>query len=226
MAIPSIKELKAIPLFAHLHLDELRSLANQVQERTYTNRKILFAEGARCEGLFIVKAGQVKLLRSSQEKEQLLAILSQHEPLDLVPFLDAGPHTVTARARGLVSVYFIDPATARELIWNTPPLLTAVMTTVSARLRNLATIATDLAFKDVTARICKILLDQARAEGKQYHGGIRIERTLSQREFASMVGTVREVAWRSLKKLEDDGLLKIDRDQITLLDIERLAAMA
>lgn len=96
------------------------------------------------------------------------------------------------------------------------------MNRVSARLRNLPTIATDLAFKDVTARSPP----QANTEGEHFRGGIRIERTLSQREFAAMVGTVREVAWRSLKKLEEEGLVKIDRDQITLLDVERLTAMA
>ncbi len=225
MTIP-LKDLKAIPLFAQLHSEELKAVAKQVQERTYTHRHVIFEEGARCEGLFIVKAGQVKLLRSSHEKEQLLAILSAHEPLDLIPFLDAGPHTVRAQARGSATLYVIDQAVARDLIWSTPALLAAVMTSVSARLRLLATIVTDLAFKDVTARICKVLLDQAKVEGKPSRGGIRIARTLSQREFAAMVGTVREVAWRSLKKLEEEGLVKIERDQITLLDVERLAAMA
>ncbi len=226
MTTPSMRELKAIPLFAHLRGEALKSLANQVRERTYTNQKVIFEEGARCEGLFIVKSGQVKLLRSSQKKEQLLAILRKNDPLDLVPFLDKGPHSLTASARGPVTVYFIECAAAREFIWSTPPLLSAVMSSVSARLRNLATMASDLAFKDVTARLCKVLLDQAKAEGKRYRGGIRIQRTLSQREFASMVGTVREVAWRSLKKLEEEGLVKIDRHQITLLDVKRLAAMA
>ena len=186
MTIP-LKDLKTIPLFAQLHGEEFKTVAKQVQERTYTHRHLIFAEGARCEGLYIVKTGQVKLLRSSREKEQLFAILGEHEPLDLIPFLDAGPHTVTAQARGFATVYWIDQAVARDLIWSTPALLAAVMTSVSARLRLLATIVTDLAFKDVTARICKVLLDQAKAEGKPSRGGIRIERTLSQREFAAMV---------------------------------------
>ncbi len=226
MATPSVRELKTVPLLAHLRASELKPIAHAMREVTYGNRKVIFNEGAHCEGLFIVKAGQVKLLRVSQDKEQLTAILDKNDPLDLVPFLDGGPHSMTARARGPVTLYVIDCATARDLIWNTPLFLSAVMSAVSARLRNLAAMATDLAFKDVNARVCKALLDQAKAEGTRYHGGIRIRRTLSQREFASMIGTVREVAWRSLKKLEADGLLKIDRRQITLLDLERLAAMA
>ncbi len=226
MTKPSVRALKAIPLFTRLRGDVLKSLASQVQARAYTNRQVIFAEGARCEGLYIVQAGQVKLLRASKDKEQLLAIVGAGEPLDLVPFLDDGPHSLTASARGPVTLYFVECAAARALIWATPPLLAAVMSSVSARLRRLATIATDLAFKDVTARICRVLLDQADAEGEHFRGGIRLRRTLSEREFAAMVGTVREVAWRSLKKLEKEGLVKIERNQITLLDVERLAALA
>jgi CRP/FNR family transcriptional regulator len=111
------------------------------------------------------------------------------------------------------------------LIWNTPALFSTVLMGVSTRLRSLATLASDLAFKDVTARVCKILLDQAEKEGKRHRREIRLERTLSRQEFASLAGTAREVAWRSLKKLEKDGLVKIERHQITLLDAERLAAM-
>ena len=226
MTTPSIRELKAVPLLAHLRASELKPIAHAMRQVSYSNRKVIFSQGAHCDGLFIVKAGQVKLLRVSQDKEQLIALLGKHDPLDLVPFLDGGPHSMTACARGPVTLYSIDYATAHDLIWNTPLLLSAVMNAVSARLRHLAAIATDLAFKDVNARVCKALLDQAKTEGKRARGGIRIERTLSEREFASMVGTVREVAWRSLKKLEDDGLLKIDRHQITLLDLDRLAALA
>ncbi len=226
MTTPSVTELKTFPLLARLRASELRPIARAMCERSYGNRKVIFTNGTPCEGLFIVKSGQVNLFHSSQDKEHLLAILGKNDPLDLVPFLDGGPHTVTASARGPVTLYFIECATAHNLIWNTPALLSAVMNTVSARLRNLATIAADLAFKDVTARICKLLLDQAKAEGKRYRGRIRVRRTLSEREFASMVGTVREVAWRSLKKLEEEGLVKIDRHQITLLDVKRLAAMA
>jgi len=208
-----------------VHGNGLQPLVSAMTGRAYEDRQVIFCEGTRCEGLFIVKSGQVKLLRSSQGKEQLLAILGKNDPLDLVPFLDGGSHTFTACARGPVRLYFVEYAIARDLIWNNPPLLSAVLMIVSARLRKLATIASDLAFKDVTGRICKVLLDQARVDGKRYRGGICIPRTLSQHEFAAMVGTVREVAWRALKKLERDGLVKIERHQITLVDVDRLSAM-
>ena len=226
MNVPTIKELKTIPLLAALRTAELKPLSRVMQERIFTNRRFIFREGSPCSGLYIVKTGQTKLIQARHEKEQLLAIVGAGDPLDLVPFLDNGPHSFSAQARGTATLYFIESDAARELIWDTPPLLSAVLHTVSARLRTLATLASDLAFKDVTARVCKLLLDQAQVEGMRQRDGIHLKRTLSQQEFASLAGTAREVAWRSLKKLEEEGVVRIERNQITLLDVERLTAMA
>jgi CRP/FNR family transcriptional regulator len=223
---PTTKELKTIPFLAHLRAAELETLARAMEVRAFANRQIIFREGSPCSGLYIVKVGQVKLIQTRKDKEQLLAIVRAGEPLDLVPFLDNGPHSFSAQARGAATLYFMPPETARDLIWSTPALLAAVLNTVGARLRTLATLASDLVFKDVTARVCKILLDQAQAEGLPRRDGIPLKRTLSRQEFASLIGTAREVAWRSLKKLEDEGVIKIERNQITLLDVERLAATA
>lgn len=226
MRNPTTKELKTIPFLAHLRAAELEALARAMEPRALANRQIIFREGSPCLGLYIVKTGQVKLIQTRKEKEQLLAIVRAGDPLDLVPFLDNGPHSFSAQARGTATLYFMPTETARDLIWSTPALLSGVLNTVGARLRTLATLASDLVFKDVTARVCKILLEQAQAEGIPQRNGIRLKRTLSRQEFASLIGTAREVAWRSLKKLEDEGMVKIERNQITLLDVERLAAMA
>ena len=225
MTAPSRNDLRAIPLLAQLSATDLKLVARAVEERDYANRVTIFDEGAPCAGLYLLKTGQVKLLRACREKEQLVGILNPGEPLDLIPFLDNRPHSVTARARGRVSVYFIPFAAAHDLIWNTPALFSAVLSIVSMRLRDLATFATDLAFKDVTARVCDFLLEQARSQVKCESDGIHLPRNLSQSEFASLIGTSREVAWRSLKKLEHDGLIKIERHEITLLDTERLASL-
>ncbi len=220
-----ISDLKQIPLLAHLTEAELARVARAVQERRYENGETIFAEGNPCVGMYILKTGRVKLLRSSKQKEQLLALVKAGEPLDLVPLLDGGPHTFSAKARGPISLYLIDSPTVTELIWSIPPLLNAVLNAVSARLRYLCALTTDLAFKDVTMRVSQILLEMARTDGEQRRDGIHLKRTLSQSELAALAGTAREVLWRSLKKLEAGGLIRVERDEITLLDPDRLAKM-
>ena len=65
----------------------------------------------------------------------------------------------------------------------------------------------DLSFRNVTGRVAKILLEYA---------GDRDGDTprLTQQEMAAMIGTAREMVGRSLKTLEDEGKIRLDRHRI------------
>ena len=45
---------------------------------------------------------------------------------------------------------------------------------------------------------------------------------LTQQEMAAMAGTAREVVGRSLKALEEEGAIKVDRNRIVITDKEAL----
>jgi CRP/FNR family transcriptional regulator len=122
-------------------------------------------------------------------------------------------------------VYRFAPDDARQLLAQYPGVLNALLNVVSARLRKLASLANDLAFKDVSSRVCRVLLEQAVAEDASPRH-LQLERPLTRQELAAMVGTAREVAWRALRKLERDGLIEIRGQNIVILDAAALANRA
>jgi CRP/FNR family transcriptional regulator len=69
----------------------------------------------------------------------------------------------------------------------------------------------DLSFRQVTGRVAKILLEYA---GDKKGAEPRI----TQRDMAAMAGTVREVVSRSLKALEEEGFIRLDRHRIVITD--------
>lgn len=217
--------LRAIPLFAQLRTGDLNRIAPLVQEQSFKAKTLIFAEATPYSGLHIIKKGRAKIIKTSQDKEQILAILGPGELLDPIPLFDSGAHSVTAKAMSETLVYRLKPESANAIVRDYPVALTVLLNTISARLRKLATLANDLAFKGVTARVCKALLEQASHEGERTPQGIRLGHSLTRQELASLVGTAREVAWRSIKKLERDGLIRIDEHEITIVDPERLAAL-
>ncbi len=219
-----MQSLSAIPLLASLSSADLNGLNGAMQERAYRNRAVIFNENDSCTGLHIVKTGQVRLLRACKSKEQVLAVLLPGDLLDPLPLLDNGEHSATAIARGEVTTYLVACEAARALLQN-QNALNVFLRAVGAQLRSTTALACDLAFKDVTARVCKVLLRQAEIDGERQRDGVHLKRAYTQNEFASLAGTAREVAWRSLKKLQGERLIRIERDQIVLLDVERLAAL-
>jgi len=98
-----------------------------------------------------------------------------------------------------------------------------VIRVLSKKVRHFVSMVEDLSFRDVTSRVAKLLLDYATD-----HGGSeeRPERPrLTQQEMAAMVGTAREVVGRSLKVLEEEGAIRMDRHRIVVTNRKALQQM-
>lgn len=220
-----VDPLRSIPLFAQLHRRDLLKVGRVVEEQRVRPKTLLFVENAPYSGLHIVKSGRVKIIRASRDKEQILAILGPGEPVDPIPLLDGGNHSSTAKTMESTVVYRISADAAQALLQHYPPILHELLNVVSLRLRTLASLANDLAFKDVTARVCQALLRYGTVQGEEAGSGAPSGRGLTRQELASLAGTSREVAWRALKRLEKDGLIKIENHQIVIIDAKRMAAI-
>lgn len=218
-----IRAFESIPLLAQLTPAERSLVRSWTNEQNYGAREVVFKDDMPFSGLHILKSGNIKLCKTCGGKEQIFELLGPGDVIDLIPLFDGGMHAVTAKTMTVCSVYHFSPADAQRLIATYPPILNALLNLASLRLRKLAELANDLAFKNVSARICNVLLTQADSVDSS-NKQLCLERPLTRQELASMVGTAREVAWRALKKLERDGLIEIHGQTINILDAVALAA--
>ncbi len=220
-----VQEFETLALWEQLDTDTRATLRAQMRAQKLNARRVLVQEDAPFSGLHIVRSGNLKLCRSTKDKEQILEIVGPGDVIDPIPLFDNGSHAITAKTMTACELYSFSPDAARRLITQYPAVLNALLHVVSLRLRKLAVLANDLAFKDVTSRICHVLLEQAALE-EDASGEHGLARPLTRQELASMVGTAREVAWRALKSLERDGLVEIRGQQIVILDAAALASRA
>jgi len=82
----------------------------------------------------------------------------------------------------------------------------------------------ELSFTTVRHRLASFLLRQAQKEGKRKDGGIEISLPASNQEFASQIGTVRELVSRNLSRLQAEGVLDIDGRRVLIRDLNALEA--
>jgi CRP-like cAMP-binding protein len=92
------------------------------------------------------------------------------------------------------------------------------------RLRQQAELLESLSLWEVGQRLAQFLLTEARTNGIRDKRGWHVEITLSKQQIAARVGTVREVIFRALKRLEREGILEIEGRQVTILDEASLEA--
>ncbi len=208
--------LKGIPYFSDLNLAELESVRKVVFEKTADRAEMISLEGEPAENLYFVASGVVKVFKTSAEgKEQILSIVRPGGSFNDVPIFDGGPNPVSVQAMGPVLLYEIKRNDMETILRNHPQVALNVIRVLARRVRDLVSLVENLSFRHVIGRVAKILLE---------HIGGEMDRKprLTQQEMAAMAGTVREVVGRSLKALEEEGAIKLDRHRIIITDKEAL----
>ncbi len=211
--------LRSISYFSGLDEATLNALARVAVRRRYDAGQMIFVEGEPCAGLFIVERGRVKIFKLSPGgREQILHIFGAGEGFNDVAILDGGPNPASVMALEPTSVLVIDCPSMVDLLGRYPALSRAVIENLASRARHLVSLVEDLSLRTVVGRLAKLLLEQASEEVDLE----RVPRGLTHAQMAARLGTVREVITRSLHKLEDEGIIKIERHRITILDRKAL----
>ena len=214
-----VEFLKSIPYFSPVRPAELEQIGSLFFEKSCQRDEIILLEGELAEALYLVVSGVVKIFKTSAEgKEQILAIIRPGESFNEVPMFDGGPNPASAQAMGQVLLYGLGKNELDYVLKNYPQLASSVIRVMAGRMRHLVSLVEDLSFRQVIGRVARILLDNA-------GDGAVPSPQLTQRDMAAMAGTVREVVSRSLKTLEEEGAIKMDRHRIIILDKKILQKM-
>lgn len=218
--------LAAVPYFADLSDDERARVAASGRRRRYQPGAVLFLEGEPCSGLYFVLGGLVKVYKSSEDgREQILRLMAPGDSFNDVPAFDGGPNPASAAVVEPAEVLIFSRTQVLRLLDEYPAFARAVVRVFAARLRHLVALVEDLSFRQVTARVARIVLQSVTPREGVGAGAGRRSR-ITQREIAQMAGTAREVVARALRVLEDAGAVEIDRGHVRITDVERLRSLA
>jgi CRP/FNR family transcriptional regulator len=205
--------------FSGLSLPELDSIKSFFSEMRAERGEIILLEGELADRLFFVAAGIVKLFKISAEgKEQTLEFVRPGGAINEVSVFDGGTNPASAQAMGPVSLYIISRNDLESILRDYPRVTLNVIKVLAGQIRHLVSLVEDLSFRHVIGRVAKILLEHA-------GDGARPGQRLTQQEMAAIAGTAREVVGRSLKTLEDRGIIKLERHRIVVTDKEALKQM-
>lgn len=219
----TVDVLRQIPYFAGLDAAALADIARTLRPRVAAPGEHIVVEGEPCQGLYVVLAGQVRLVKMSADgREHVLRVLGPGTTFNDVAVFDGEPNSDTAVAIGATRIGFIPPATMTALIDSHPATARAALKLLAGRHRSLGHMVEDLALRDVTARVARLLL------GCIGHHDHVVEKAdfacarITHQEIATMVGSVREVVQRALKELERDGAIALERSRIDIRDPAKL----
>lgn len=232
--VTSVNFLKKISYFASLGPTDLEKIKGLVSEKRFHRNEIIFLEGDPCPGIYFVISGRVRIFKTSVDgKEQVLAVMESSASFNDVPLFDGGPNPASAQAIEPSVIYMVRKESMLTIIHDYPSVALAVLRVFAERLRHLTLLVEDLSFRRVTSRLARILLQYAegygespaRAAGVTFQApprALELKQRITQQDLAAMVGTAREMISRSLKALEEEGAIKMERHKILIHDPQLL----
>lgn len=222
-SMQQIEQLKKVPIFSGLSDADLKLISDLMQVKSFPKGSILFFEGDPGEALHVIRKGRVKISKSSADgREQILHILKDGDVFAEVVLFDQGPYPATAEAVEDTTVSLLYNSDMERLLYSHPVLAVKLLRLMSKRLRQSQILIRDLALHDAYGRMASLLLRFAFREGQKTSEGIVLDLALTRQDMANMIGTSRETVARILSRFQKDGLLKLDRQKIIILDEKKL----
>lgn len=209
-------QLEKIPLLASLTPETHQEIARRAFKTECRAGQTLLIEGNPAEFCYFLLSGDVRVVRMSIEgRVQVLARLSTGTPINIMSLLlekrvnQASVETLTPITALALSAPDFD-----DLLERCHDFSIMLLRTFANRMAKITDLAAELSLYTVRARLAQFLIDLADKPSSQTGW--------TQDEIAAQIGTVRDMVGRLLRDFESQGLIKRDRQQIILLDRQRL----
>jgi CRP/FNR family cyclic AMP-dependent transcriptional regulator len=186
--------LKHIPIFQKLTAAELEMLMTVVVPCRYPRNTVLFFEGDPSDALHLILSGAVKVYQTSPAgRERILRILGPQEIVGELAMLEKHP----------------------QFLWK-------VLQSLCDRLRHTSGEMTEMAARTVPVRLLDRIGQLCQSNGEMTPSGCRIRLRLTANDLAGMVGAGRDAVVRALERFQEEGLVRLGREELVVPDVDAL----
>ena len=223
---PPPETLQRIVLFKSMADGEIDALRGTMRVRELDEGERLFDFGQPALQFFYLDAGLVKLFRNAADgSEKVIEVVRPGETFaEAVMFMRrADGYPVSAEAIAPSRLWAFDSATMVKLLRDSVDNCFRLLADLSVRLRHHVDEIDRLTLHNATFRVVGFLLRQV-PEGTA--SGTEVHLSMPKNVLASRLGVQPETFSRILGRLSKEGLLRVNRQDIVLADLEGLTELA
>lgn len=204
--------------------DDRRRLLATTRRRKFAAGEVIFHEGDRGDSVHLIERGHVAVRVGTPLGDvATLTMLGPGSAFGELALIDGNERrSATVVAIDATDTRVVDHGEFERLRREYPQIERFLVELLAAQVRRVSGLAVEAMFVPADIRVLRRLLEVAQQFGE--HGGTVI--ALTQDDLASMAGTTRPTANRVLKRAETDGLLRLGRGRIEIIDADRLTKRA
>jgi len=128
--------LRKIPLFSEMPEDDLWQLCGLIEIINLSAGEVLFEEESPADRAYVIKEGELEIIKSGADGEMLLAVRSTGEVIGEMALLEENPRMASVRARTDSTLFTITKEQLDDLIATSPSAAQALFKTILARWRS------------------------------------------------------------------------------------------
>jgi CRP/FNR family transcriptional regulator, dissimilatory nitrate respiration regulator len=214
-------DLAQVPLFEHLSPNDLVRIAAVVRRKRFGRGAMIFLQGQRADGIYVLLDGVVKLYRTSPDgRQQILHIVRPPNAFAEAAVFAGRTFPAHAAAVKPCECLFVPRDELLTLVQTYPELTMRLLASMSLRLQHFVRLIEDLSLREVSARLARYLLEESRRRGRQ-----RFQLPMSKGELSQQLGTTPETLSRTFARLRDQGLVDTSGKTVEVLQVDGLSAI-
>jgi len=218
--------LRKTPLFANLSPEDFARIARIASLKRHSKKESVFREGDRADGFYVVAAGTVKVFKLSEEgKEQVLHIVGPGQSFAEATIFEGGVYPAHAETLDDCELVYLPKRPFIALIEKDPRIALRMMASLSRWLKRMIDLVDSISLRDVETRLVRFVSEDMKSRGIPIRDGAVYELDVTKNVLASRLGTVPETFSRTLKKLQEEGKIRVKGKQIRILDADALFSM-
>jgi CRP/FNR family transcriptional regulator len=187
-------------------------------ERSVTKGTVLHSGGADCAGLLLVKSGQLRAYILSDEGREITVYRLFDRDLCLFSascMLRSVQFDITIEAEKDTRLWVIPADAYKQVMEQSAPAANYTNEIMAGRFSEVMWLIEQIMWKSLDKRVAAFLLEEVSIEGED-----RLR--LTHETIANHLGTHREVITRMLRYFQNEGMVRLARGAVELLDKERL----
>jgi CRP/FNR family transcriptional regulator len=212
---------RMLPFYSELNEEEKNLLLSNTSSLHYTKGTVVHGGQADCIGLLMIKHGSLRTYILSEEGRDI-TLFRQHEGelciLSASCIIKQITFDVHIEAETDCDVLLVSASTISRLTADNPVVESFSLQLTAERFSEVMWTMQQILFMGYDKRLAVFLVDEAAKTGSS-----RLQVTHEQ--IAKYTGSAREVVTRMLKHFSDDGLVRLSRGEVEIVDKARLRAL-
>ena len=203
-----------LPFYPKLSHQQQRQLLDSVEPMEAKAGTVVHNGSLDCLGLLIIRAGQLRVYTlSSEGREVTLYRLFDHD-ICLFSASCVMPDIqfeVIIEAEKDTKMWVIPSCLFKQLMEQSAPVANYVNQLMSSRFSDVMWLMEQIMWKSFDKRLAGFLLEESGLEGTP-------SLKMTHERIANHLGTAREVVTRMLRYFQSEGMVRLSRGEITIVD--------